>query len=81
MHSAIKIEQRITGDFLEYISRGSLELEVYGKRKSAGVPSLSPWVVPRITPWGKVRASERTKIAAVTMKMVVRRKSRGRKRG
>ncbi len=33
MHSAIRIDQRITGDFLEYIARGSLELEVYGKRK------------------------------------------------
>lgn len=40
MHSAVKIEQRITGDFLEYIGRGSLEIEVYGKRKSVGLPSV-----------------------------------------
>ncbi len=39
IHSAIKIEQRITGDFLEYIDRGSLEIEVYGKRKSVGMPT------------------------------------------
>jgi len=33
LHNAIRIDQRITGDFLEYIARGSLEMEVYGKRK------------------------------------------------
>lgn len=33
LHNAIRVDQRITGDFLEYIARGSLEMEVYGKRK------------------------------------------------
>jgi len=33
LHSAIRIDQRITGDFLEYIARGSLEMEVYGEKK------------------------------------------------
>ena len=33
IHDAIRIEQKITGDFLEYVKRGSIELEVYGKRK------------------------------------------------
>ena len=33
LHSPIRVDQRITGDFLDYVARGSLELEVYGKRK------------------------------------------------
>jgi hypothetical protein len=32
MHSSIVITQKITGDFLEYVKRASLELEVYGKK-------------------------------------------------
>lgn len=29
----VRVDQRITGDFLDFVERGSLELEVYGKRK------------------------------------------------
>ena len=36
----MKVEQRITGDFLEYVNRGSLELEVYGKRRKVSGPAV-----------------------------------------
>ena len=47
LHNAIRVDQRITGDFLEYIARGSLELEVYGKRKvkETRKPSISKTIV------------------------------------